>query len=143
MPTERSDRVKAAFSSYRRAEDAEAERKLLGRPVEEPESSQLSGNQDAQPAMIGLQLTQQSTTGQHSSKLPATSALPVITTGLQPRPRSEPEPTTQMSFRIPRSLARLFRRKAKYNQLEQQEIMTEILRRALLELPDPPADWVE
>jgi hypothetical protein len=53
------------------------------------------------------------------------------------------EAVRQLSFRCPVSLAGELRKKAAYNQLEQQQIITEGIRRVLAELPDPPVDWTE
>ena len=136
MPAEN---VKQTFTSYKRAEDVKAEKQLLGRVVDDPEptgvdatlyiSNKGEPNNDRSP-----------TQGTGSSRLPPTFP-PML--GLNPRPKATVEPTTQMSFRIPLSLARQFRRKARYNQLEQQEIIAEVLRLALAGLPDPPVDWNE
>jgi len=39
------------------------------------------------------------------------------------------------------STAAELKRKAAFNQLEQQEIIVEGIKRVLLELPDPPPGW--
>jgi hypothetical protein len=143
MPTERSERLKSAFSSYRRPEDADAERKLLGRTVDEDEAANVNvaSPQDATTSISHEAIPRQPAAALSSQYLSPTYQLPTTPSGLHPRPKTVIEPTTQMSFRVPLSLARLFRRKAKYNQLEQQEIIAEVLKRAVAELPDPPPDW--
>jgi hypothetical protein len=60
-----------------------------------------------------------------------------------PRPLLQREAVRQLSFRCPVSLAAALRKKAAYNQLEQQQIIIEGIRRVLAELPEPPADWSE
>jgi hypothetical protein len=58
-----------------------------------------------------------------------------------PRPLLRREAVRQLSFRCPVSIAAELRRKAAFNQLEQQEIIVEGLRRVLAELPTPPETW--
>jgi hypothetical protein len=53
------------------------------------------------------------------------------------------EATRQLSFRCGISLSAELRRKAAFNQLEQQQIIIEGLKRVLAELPSPPAGWDE
>jgi hypothetical protein len=53
------------------------------------------------------------------------------------------EATRQLSFRCGISLAAELRRKAAFNQLEQQQIIIEGLKRVLAELPSPPPGWDE
>lgn len=60
---------------------------------------------------------------------------------LTPKPLLHREAVRQLSFRCPASVAGELRRKAAFNQLEQQEIIIEGIKRVLLELPDPPAGW--
>jgi hypothetical protein len=47
----------------------------------------------------------------------------------------------QLSFRCPVSTAAGLRRKAAFNQWEQQEIIIEGIKRVLIDLPDPPPGW--
>jgi hypothetical protein len=121
MPASDRGGLKAAFTNFnRRTADAEAEVKLLGREVSEPELE--------------------------TSQLPATYQVPPSYTAatpspLVPKPLLQREPVRQLSFRCGVSLANELKRKASYNQLEQQEIIAEGIRRVLLELPDPPSDW--
>ena len=61
--------------------------------------------------------------------------------GLTPRPLLQREAVRQLSFRCPVSTAAELKRKAAFNQLEQQEIIVEGIKRVLLELPDPPPGW--
>lgn len=111
--------LKAAFTGFKADADKEAERKLLGRTVEA-----------APPA-----------SPEHSSSYQiATNQLQAVG-GLTPRPLLQREPVRQMSFRCPLSLAAELRRKAAFNQLEQQEIIAEGIRRVLIDLPDPPPGW--
>jgi hypothetical protein len=51
------------------------------------------------------------------------------------------EAVRQLSFRCPVSIASELRRKAAFNQLEQQEIIVEGIKRVLRELSDPPPGW--
>ena len=123
MPANERSGLKAAFTNFnRQGREAEAELRLLGRTVEDtapPETtSQLPGSYQ-----------QDTTTPTPSS--------------LIPRPLVQREAVRQLSFRCPVSLAGELRKKAAYNQLEQQQIITEGIRRVLSELPDPPADWNE
>lgn len=72
--------------------------------------------------------------------MPPAPSLPA--SGLIPRPlRAQREAVRQLSFRCPVSLAGELRRKAAFNQLEQQEIIIEGIRRVLAELEEPPAGW--
>jgi len=119
----RSERggLKAAFMKYNNAVEAnqEAELKLLGRSVTA---------EDDQKTV---------TAPPPSSHQAAT----IGKGGLVPRPLLQREPVRQLSFRCPRPIAADLRRKAAYNQLEQQAIIIEGLERVLSELPDPPAGW--
>ena len=124
MPANDRGGLKTAFLNFKKAEaDRAAELKLLGRAVDE-----LPGHS-----------IEERTSG---SYLVATSNLPAVN-GLQPRPLVNREAVRQLSFRCPHSLATQLRRKAAYNQLEQQQVIIEGLRRVLAELPDPPPDWQE
>ena len=51
------------------------------------------------------------------------------------------EAVRQLSFRCPVLLASDLRKKAAFNQLEQQQIIVEGIKRVLAELPDPPEGW--
>lgn len=119
--------LKAAFAQFRRPEDEEAERKLLGRSAE------------GSSVDTSLPDSQQSATQVVSGSYQL-ATLP-ISGGLVPRPLTTREPVRQLSFRCPQSLAGDLRRKAAFNQLEQQEILIEGLKRVLAELPDPPKNW--
>lgn len=157
-----SNRLKDVYRSYRPVDEAEAERKLLGRTVDqsgpdvhgttpvttsfEPTPGQLPATpvpatplpvSPAQPSLLAPKPTGIGST-------PLLPTYPTPTFGLNPRPSVvPPEATTQMSFRIPISLARRFRRTARFNRLEQQEIIADVLRRALTELPSAPPEWQE
>jgi hypothetical protein len=116
MPAGERGGLKAAFTNFNRPDpEKEAEKKLLGREVVE-----------VPPAASPVQ--------------PA-SSYPVATGGLVPRPLLQREAVRQLSFRCPVSTATELRRKSAFNQLEQQEIIIEGIRRVLLELPDPPEGW--
>lgn len=117
--------LKAAFTNFNRSEaEKEAEIKLLGRTVD---ASQ------AQPAPKEdlPQSYQVATSGVAASG------------GLTPRPLLQREVVRQLSFRCPVPLASELRRKAAFNQLEQQQIIVEGIKRVLAELPDPPDGWQE
>ena len=120
-----STRLKDLYRSYRPMDDAEAERKLLGRTVPEVEPDQgtarpsetsagtsagdpvaaasLAASQSSpQGASVGSQpLTAVASAG--SQQLPAAYQPPPTLAALHPRPVTPPEPTSQMSFRIPLS----------------------------------------
>jgi hypothetical protein len=126
MPASDRGGLKAAFSNFKRPDtEQEAEIRLLGRTAEgtpNPEApAQIPGSYPA-----GTQVNLQ--TPSHSERL-------------IPRPLVQKEAVRQLSFRCPVSLAAELRKKAAYNQLEQQEIITEGIRRVLAELPEPPAEW--
>jgi hypothetical protein len=146
-----AERLKNAFSSYRRVDEAEAERRLLGRSVDEDNQTSLSSPSTAdavtststppkeQPASANTSVGTIAT-----SQLPATYQVEPSFSNLIPRPvKGPPEPTTQVSFRLPNSLASRFRRIAKYNQLEQQAIIREALEMILPTLPQPPEGWMD
>lgn len=121
MPANERSGLKAAFAKFNQpAAEAEAERLLLGRRVAA----------DAPAA---------------ESELPA--SYPVATpqvsgnSGLHPKPLLQKEAVRQLSFRCPVSLAGELRKKAAFNQLEQQQIIAEGIKRVLEELPDPPLGW--
>lgn len=119
MPANDRGGLKAAFTNFNRPDaDKEAELKLLGRTVEQPVKPE-----PPQSYQIATN--------------------PVPPSGLTPRPLLQREAVRQLSFRSPVSLASELRRKAAFNQLEQQQIIVEGIKRVLAELPDPPADWQE
>ena len=126
MPANERGSLRAAFTNFNRSEaEKEAELKLLGRTVE-------SGQ------------VQQATTGDApQSYHVATSGAPATAGGLTPRPLLQREAVRQLSFRCPVPLASDLRRKAAFNQLEQQQIIIEGMKRVLAELPDPPEGWQE
>lgn len=119
--------LKAAFSNFRKPEsDKDAELKLLGRQVEKDAQAPASSKTQAEADSYQI----------------ATSSLPAGTPGgLTPRPLLQREAVRQLSFRCPVSIASELRRKAAYNQLEQQEIIIEGIKRILIDLPDPPSGW--
>lgn len=125
MPADRGG-LKAAFANFKKPDpQADAEIKLLGRTVE-------SANEAIQPEP------------EPYSYPVATSSEPNVlppSGGLTPRPLLRREAVRQLSFRCPQSVAAELRRKAAFNQLEQQEIIVEGLRRVLAELPTPPESW--
>jgi hypothetical protein len=122
--------LKAAFAKFNKPEaDKEAELKLLGRTVEEPAPPPVSAAPPALPVAKPA-----------DSYPTATTRLPAET-GLTPRPLLQREAVRQLSFRCPVSIAAELRRKAAFNQLEQQEIIVEGIKRVLQDLPDPPPGW--
>jgi hypothetical protein len=123
MPGNDRGGLKTAFLNFKKPEaDRAAELKLLGRVVDNQREI-TTDEQQHEAARYQI----------------ATSQLPAA--GLQPRPLLQREAVRQLSFRCPHSLATDLRRKAAYNQLEQQQIIIEGLRRVLAELPEPPPDW--
>ena len=119
MPANERGGLKAAFTNFNKPnDDKQAERKLLGRTIEEDRPTP-----SAQPVLSGSY--QQATTP----------------TGLTPRPLVQREAVRQLSFRCPVSIAAELRRKAAFNQLEQQEIIIEGIKRVLMDLTDPPPGW--
>jgi len=126
MPANERGSLRAAFTNFNRPEaEKEAELKLLGRTVD---SSQ------AQPVPTG---------DAPPSYQAATGSVPATSGGLTPRPLLQREAVRQLSFRCPVPLASDLRRKAAFNQLEQQQIIIEGIKRVLAELPDPPEGWQE
>lgn len=116
--------LRAAFTNFNRPEsEKEAEIKLLGRTVTSAE-----GDVPQKPDVP-------------QSYLVTTSQTPAATGGLTPRPLLQREPVRQLSFRCPIPLASELRKKAAFNQLEQQQIIVEGIKRVLAELPDPPEGW--
>jgi hypothetical protein len=124
MPASDRGGLKAAFTNFNKPDaDREAEIRLLGRTIREQ-----------QPASA------------ITATSPATDSYQVATTqpkagGLTPKPLLQREAVRQLSFRCPVSIAAELRRKAAFNQLEQQEIIVEGIKRVLLDLPDPPPGW--
>jgi hypothetical protein len=122
----RADRggLKAAFTNFNQGDaDKEAELKLLGRAIP-------ADNATAVPGASVLTNSYQGAT-----------SYPAASEGLMPRPLLQREAVRQLSFRCPLSIAGELKRKAGFNQLEQQEILIEGLKRVLRELPDPPPGW--
>jgi hypothetical protein len=114
--------LKAAFTNFKKTDDNDAELKLLGRTIERQDQ-------------IGP-----GDTSRADSYQVATSPLPFVGE-LLPKPLMKREAVRQLSFRCPISLATELRRKGIFNQLEQQEIIIEGIKRVLAALPDPPAGW--
>ena len=128
MPANERGGLKAAFSNFNRQEsDKEAERKLLGRTVDTPAEPPPAPVPDVPAAKLP------------DSYQAATPSVPPA--GLTPRPLLHREVLRQLSFRCPQTLASELRKKAAFNQLEQQQIIVEGIRRVLAELPEPPAGW--
>ena len=137
MPSNDKAGLKQAFAHLRKPdEDEEAERKLLGRTIERART-EATGSKEKQ---VDVEHSYQVAT----SKSPELghSDLLVIPSGFTPRPLLQREPERQISFRCPVSLAAELQRKARFNQLEQQQIIKEGLKRVLAELSDPPEGWV-
>jgi hypothetical protein len=124
MPANERGSLRAAFTNFTRPEsEKEAEIKLLGRTVEAT---------PAEPA------PKPETAPSH----PASAAPnPAPVSGLTPRPLLQREAVRQLSFRCPVGLASELRKKAAFNQLEQQQIIVEGIKRVLSELPEPPEGW--
>ena len=128
MPASERGSLRAAFSNFNKPEaDKEAELKLLGRTIEEQKPPPVQ-----EPAKVEVQSYQVATPQPPQSK---------PNSGLTPRPLFRREAVRQLSFRCPISIAAELKRKAAFNQLEQQEIIVEGIKRVLLELPDPPSGW--
>lgn len=123
MPASDRGGLKAAFTNFKNPDTGrEAELKLLGRTIEEEQPA-------TNPAAPPLNSYQVATTQPH------------LASGLTPKPLLQREAVRQLSFRCPVSVAAELRRKAAFNQLEQQEIIVEGIKRVLLELHDPPPGW--
>jgi hypothetical protein len=137
MPANDRGGLKAAFSRFKSPDaEKEAELRLLGRTVE-PEAP--AAVKPAPPITSPSASTQPVSQQQESYPI-AIAPLPV-SGGLTPKPLLQREAVRQLSFRCPVSIASELRRRAAFNQLEQQEIIVEGIRRVLRELPDPPAGW--
>lgn len=120
MPTNERGGLRAAFTNLNKPDgDKEAELKLLGRVIKDEQEQQAIASKD------NYQI--------------ATSQ-PKIS-GLTPKPLFHREAVRQLSFRCPVSIAGELKQKAAFNQLEQQEIIVEGIKRVLLELPEPPSGW--
>ena len=138
MPPNERGGLKAAFAGFKRTTDDEAELKLLGRTVSGP-----NPKQDPPPVQAPAGVTPLP----EASSYPVATSRPTISSeqhyggGLTPRPMRQREAVRQLSFRCPVSIAAELRRKAAFNQLEQQEIIIEGLMRVLAELESPPAGW--
>jgi hypothetical protein len=126
MPANDRGSLRAAFSNFSRPEsEKEAELKLLGRTVDASPPAEPTPAEPPQSYQVA------------TSPTPA----PAIAGGLTPRPLLQREAVRQLSFRCPVPLASDLRRKAAFNQLEQQQIIIEGIKRVLAELPDPPEGW--
>jgi hypothetical protein len=124
MPANERGSLRAAFTNFNRPEsEKEAELKLLGRTVESTPDDQAPQQPDK------------------PQSYPVATNPPASTSGLTPRPLLQREPVRQLSFRCPVPLASELRKKAAFNQLEQQQIIVEGIKRVLAELPDPPEGW--
>jgi hypothetical protein len=127
--------LKAAFTNFNRPDaDKEAELKLLGRTVESSPATQLPTPHAPTPQAPKEDLPQ--------SYQVATNGV-AVAGGLTPRPLLQREVVRQLSFRCPVPLASELRRKAAFNQLEQQQIIIEGIKRVMAELPEPPEGWQE
>jgi hypothetical protein len=121
MPASDRGGLRAAFTNFSKPNtDKDAELKLLGRTINE-EQSTLSVPSVPNSYQVATNHT-----------APA---------GLTPKPLLQREAVRQLSFRCPISTAAELRRKAAFNQLEQQEIIVEGIKRVLIDLPDPPPGW--
>lgn len=153
MPANDRGGLKSAFAGFKKTVDEEAELKLLGRTVEGGGTGQGSSAGVAAAVVETPSVAITSTVVPQSyqtatTPIPAAAAPPPaaarasgVTGGLIPRPLRQREAVRQLSFRCPVSLAGELRRKAAFNQLEQQEIIVEGIRRVLAELEEPPAGW--
>jgi len=130
MPANERGSLRAAFSNFNRPEsEKEAELKLLGRTVDSPATPETPPKPEI-PASYHV-------------ATPAAPAPSPSAGGLTPRPLLQREAVRQLSFRCPVQLASELRRKAAFNQLEQQQIIVEGIKRVMAELPDPPEGWQE
>lgn len=135
MPASDRGGLKAAFTNFNKPDSEKAaELKLLGRTIEDEVPAVPSGNSGPVSGPVSTSVLPPS-----SYQVATTSAVP--SSGLTPRPLLQREAVRQLSFRCPVSTAAALRRKAVFNQLEQQEIIIEGLKRVLGDLPDPPPGW--
>ena len=129
MPANERGSLRAAFTNFNRPEtEKEAELKLLGRTAEPAAAPPPPAKPDPP---------------QSYAVATSTTASSIASSGLTPRPLLQREPVRQLSFRCPVPLASELRRKAAFNQLEQQQIIVEGINRVLAELADPPDGWQE
>jgi hypothetical protein len=128
MPANERGSLRAAFTKFNRPEsEKEAELKLLGRTVDAVEAEPPKQQEAPQNYQVA------------TSQATAAQSAPIG--GLTPRPLLQREAVRQLSFRCPVLLASELRKKAAFNQLEQQQIIVEGIKRVLAELPDPPEGW--
>lgn len=148
MPANDRGGLKSAFAGFKKTVDEEAELKLLGRTVDAPappgQGSAAVAPTSVEPATLLPPITSAVVAPSYQTPtipvaVPPTQ--PPLAGGLIPRPLRQREAVRQLSFRCPVSLAGELRRKAAFNQLEQQEIIVEGIRRVLAELEEPPAGW--
>ena len=144
MPPSDRGSLKAAFAGFKKTADEEAERKLLGRPVAEPMEETPATAPLALAPSVSPAITPPASDPTLLPQLPTSYHVATSSaSGLTPRPLIQREAVRQLSFRCPVSIASELRRKAAFNQLEQQQIIVEGLRRVLAELPSPPVGWDE
>ena len=130
MPSNDKAGLMHAFSRFRKPEDNEEdERKLLGRLSEDSASEVFASSTAIEDVSGSYQVASER------------KGLIEPGSGLVPRPLLQREPERQLSFRCPVSLANELQRKARFNQLEQRQIIQEGLKRVLAELSDPPEGW--
>ena len=148
MPASDRGGLKSAFAGFRKTVDEDAERKLLGRTVDPPGQG---SPEPATPAPVTVSAMVAPSYQPATNPVPPAAAvtpppvpvqhLAAPSGGLVPRPLRQREAVRQLSFRCPVSLAGELRRKAAFNQLEQQEIIVEGIRRVLAEREEPPVGW--
>jgi hypothetical protein len=135
MPASDRGGLKAAFTNFNKPDsERAAELKLLGRTIEDEASVAPNGNSAPVSGPVSTSVSPPS-----SYQVATPSVTP--SSGLTPRPLLQREAVRQLSFRCPVSTAAALRRKAAFNQLEQQEIIVAGLKRVLGDLPDPPPGW--
>lgn len=132
MPANERGSLRAAFTNFNRPDaEKEAELKLLGRTVEPTPKESMATPETPQSYHVATS----------AAAAPAATAGGPPVGGLTPRPLLQREAVRQLSFRCPVQLASELRRKAAFNQLEQQQIIVEGIKRVMAELPDPPEGW--
>lgn len=137
MPSNDRAGLKQAFAHLLKPdEDEQAERKLLGRTIAHAQTEAIGPNEEQGVIEDSYQVA---TSNVRELRQPSSLDVP---SGLTPRPLLQREPERQLSFRCPVSLAAELQRKARFNQLEQQQILKEGLKRVLAELSEPPEGWV-
>jgi hypothetical protein len=135
MPANDRGGLKAAFAKFNNPDaEKEAELRLLGRTVVKDPVPAPTTAPPEEPAPLTVAPLPAAVYP------PATAQLPELG-GLIPKPLLQREPVRQLSFRCPVSIASELRRKAAFNQLEQQEIIVEGIKRVLRDLPSPPHGW--